>query len=182
MRKFLPALALCVFLPGCVAGIVTKTQGAVNVASDALVKDLTAVANTNQSDIGQGIIAAGTVLPSTGKAVDPDGVACLTAIKTVNADVLAILANAQGTVGSPASGTTAAVAPTGGAITTAEVASIFIPNGQFYNNEKQILVTGCAAKAQDMLGAQASLLGPAAVIQNLAALAPVVAPALAAVP
>ena len=76
-----------------------------------------------------------------------------------------------------------AATPTGstvGVFTTAEIASLYQPGSAQFNAAQQVLVSGCAAKAQNVLG-PAGLLAAGGVIGALAT-ANGILPLAAAVP
>jgi hypothetical protein len=70
---------------------------------------------------------------------DQDGFACYASVLVVSGQIAAVMTAAQG--------------PGAGIFTSLQLASAFQPNGAQYNLVTQELRSGCAAKAQDVLGA-----------------------------
>jgi hypothetical protein len=153
--KRLP-LFVALALAGCSG---TGSNPIYNV-TDPLITVLSRVANTAGADL---VVAENVANAATPK--DTDGYNCDAALLTVQGQITAVV--------------TAAHVPTAGAFATAELASLFQPGSQQYNQAKQVIVSGCAAKAQDVMGPTALLgsgvLGALAVGQQ-------VAPLVAAIP
>lgn len=147
MKKVL--ITAVTLLVGC-------TPNAIQQVTDPLITVLSRIANTAQADLQTTIVVAQAATPQ-----DNDGVQCAQAGLVV-----------QGTVSRVV---TAAHVSGAGAFTMAELASLFQPGSAQYNYAKQTLVSGCAAKAQDVLGPTALLgtgvIGALAVGQQLLPLA-----------
>lgn len=127
---------------------------------DPIITDLSKINATAQADL--------VVMENVAKAATPpdtDGYNCAAAAIVVSGQVSAVVA--------------AANVPTAGVVTTAELASLFQPGSAQYNQVEQTLVSGCAAKAQDVLG-PAGLLAAGGVAGAIAA--GKVLPILAAAP
>jgi hypothetical protein len=105
---------------------------------DPLITDLAKINATaiNDLQVAQKVAQAAT-------PPDTDGFNCYAAAITVANQINSVIVAAQG--------------PAAGVLTTAELATLFQPGSAQYNNVKQQLVSGCAAKAQDVLGAQGVL-------------------------
>jgi hypothetical protein len=116
---------------------------------DPLITDLSKINNTAMADL---VVVQKTALAAT--PPDADGAQCAAAAITVGGQIAA--------VNTAASGTGA------GILTTAELASLFQPGSAQYNQVKQTLTSGCAAKAQDVLGA-AGVLAAGGVVGAIAA-------------
>jgi hypothetical protein len=166
MRQLIAPIALVAALAGC-SSFNAKVV-------DPLITDLAKVNATATADLNTAINVAMAATPP-----DNDGAACAKAALTVNSQVAAVVAAANPTP--PAGTTTAPATPTAaaGALTAAELASLFQPGSAQYNMVKQELTSGCAAKAQDVLGA-AGVLAAGGVVGALAA--GQVLPVLAAAP
>lgn len=100
---------------------------------DPLLTDLGKIGATATADL---TVAKSVALAAT--PPDTDGANCITAALTVAAQINAV--------------NVAAGVPNAGVLTTAELASLFQPGSAQYNQAQQTLVSGCAAKAQDVLG------------------------------
>jgi hypothetical protein len=127
---------------------------------DPLITALSKIGNTAVADLKTaGNVALAATPPDT------DGANCIAGVITVAAQINAVL--------------TAANAPTAGGLTTAELASLFQPGSAQYNAAQQVIVSACAAKAQDVLGA-AGVLAAGGVVGALAGgqVLPVLAAAL----
>lgn len=116
---------------------------------DPLITDLSKINNTATADLNQAVAVAQAATPP-----DTDGANCALAAISVGADVAKVNAAASGAGA--------------GVLTTAELASLFQPGSAQYNAEKQKLTSGCAAKAQDVLGA-AGVVAAGGVVGMLAA-------------
>lgn len=128
MLKTSLAAAALVLVAGC-ASLNTKVV-------DPLITDISRINNTASADL--------TVAQSVAQAATPpdtDGFNCAGAAIAASAQINKVLAAA------------AAGGANAGAFTTAEIASLFQPGSAQYNAVNQLLVSGCAAKAQDVLGA-----------------------------
>ena len=100
---------------------------------DPLLNDLAKINNTAAADL--------VVAENVAKAATPpdiDGYNCAVAAATVAAQINAVAV--------------AANVPNAGPLATAELASLFQPGSAQYNAANQTLTSGCAAKAQDVLG------------------------------
>lgn len=128
MLKISIAATALTLLAGC-ASLNTKVV-------DPLITDISRINNTASADlqVAQNVAQAAT-------PPDVDGFNCAGAAVTASAQINKVLAAAT------AGGASA------GAFTTAEIASLFQPGSQQYNAINQLLVSGCAAKATDVLGA-----------------------------
>lgn len=150
MTKKLPLLGL-VLLAGCATGTNPVYQ-----ITDPLLTVLSRISNTAGADLVTVEAVAKAATPP-----DTDGFNCAAAAMTVQGEVSSVV--------------TAAHVPTAGAGTVAELASLFQPGSQQYNAAKQTLVSGCAGKAQDVMGPAALLgtgvIGAMAVGQQLLPLA-----------
>lgn len=100
---------------------------------DPLITDLAKINATALADLQTAQAVAQAATPP-----DTDGYNCYAAVITLGGQIKSVLA--------------AANAPQAGVITTAEIATLFQPGSQQYNQAKQELTSGCAAKAQDVLG------------------------------
>lgn len=143
--------AACALLASC-----SGTTNPIYSATDPLITVLSRVANTAGTDLTVAENVANAATPK-----DTDGFTCDAALLTVQGQISAVV--------------TAAHVPTAGVFATAELASLFQPGSQQYNQAKQLIVSGCAAKAQDVMGPTALLgsgvLGALAVGQQIAPLA-----------
>src|SRR5215469_11301004 len=117
---------------------------------DPLLKDLQKINATAQADLGQAKLVALAATPP-----DQDGANCADAAITVSASINRVFAAATGSTAS-------------GPLTAAELASLFQPGSIQYNTARQTLTSGCAAKAQDVLGA-AGVLAAGGVVGAIAA-------------
>ena len=126
--------ATLVFALGGCSGQITGAQTQVNKITDALITDLAKIGATAGADLQAAEKVAQAATPP-----DTDGFNCAAAALTVQGQIAVVL--------------TAANQPAAGALTTAEVASLFQPGSAQYSAAKQVLTSGCAAKAQDVLGA-----------------------------
>lgn len=124
----------------CLASLTGCASGSLQKTSDAVITVISRVNNTAIADLQQAQAVAKAATP-----VDADGVACSAAAIVVNGQINAVLAAAKG--------------PNTGVFTLAELASLFQPGSAQYNQVKQTLTSGCAAKVQDVLGAAALLQG-----------------------
>lgn len=132
MRRTL-ACAVVALLAGCSQQL-SAVQTDINTKIvDPLLTDLAKIGNTVQADLQNVVVVANAATPP-----DVDGANCATAALTVQGQIAKVL--------------TAANTPAAGVLTTAEVASLFQPGSAQYNQAKQVLTSGCAAKAQDVLG------------------------------
>lgn len=132
MRRTL-ACAVVALLAGCSQQL-GQVQTTINQkVIDPLLTDLNKIGNTAADDLKNVQAVAKAATPP-----DTDGYNCAAAALTVQGQIAAVL--------------TAANTPQAGVLTTAEVASLFQPGSAQYNQAKQVLVSGCAAKAQDVLG------------------------------
>ena len=136
------------------------TLGALGIAAcaqlgtkvvDPLLRDISRINQTAQADLLRAQAIAQAATPP-----DQDGFACAGAALQVSKQVDAVNAAARGTDPS---------APAG-PLALAELASLFQPGSAQYETAKQTLTSGCAAKAQDVLGA-AGLLAAGGVIGAL---------------
>lgn len=158
MKRF--AIALGLLLAGC-SGQLSQVQTTINTKIvDPLLTDLAKIGNTAGADLTNVIAVANAANPP-----DTDGANCAKAALQVQNDIAKVLA--------------AANTPQAGVLTTAEIASLFQPGSIQYNTEKQVLTSGCAAKAQDVLGA-AGVLAAGGVLGGIAT--GQVLPVLAAAP
>lgn len=105
---------------------------------DPLITALSRIGNTSTADLTVAENVANAATPP-----DKDGYNCAATAITVQSQINAVFK--------------AAAVPNAGVFTTAELASLFQPGSAQYNNAKQELVSGCAAKAQDVLGPTALL-------------------------
>lgn len=138
-----------VVLDGC-AQQITGAQSAIQKQIvDPLLTDLSKIGNTTGADLKNVVAVANAATPP-----DADGANCATAALTVQQQIAKVL--------------TAANTPAAGVLTTAEVASLFQPGSAQYNQARQTLTSGCAAKAQDVLGA-AGLLAAGGVLGAISA-------------
>lgn len=128
---------------------------------DPLITDLSRINATGIADLKTAQLVARAATPP-----DVDGDNCAGAAVTVGGQINAVLAVAKG--------------PNAGVLTTAELASLFQPGSAQYEAAKQVLVSGCAAKAQDVLG-PAGLLAAGGVLGALAT-SNAILPLAAAVP
>lgn len=125
---------------------------------------ITALSRINATGIADLKVAQAVALAAT--PPDQDGFNCAGAAVTVGGQINAVFAAAKGTGA--------------GVLTTAELASLFQPGSAQFEAAKQVLVSGCAAKAQDVLG-PAGLLAAGGVVGALAT-ANGILPLAAAVP
>lgn len=116
--------------------------------ADPLITLLSKIANTALLDLQQADKVALAATPP-----DTDGHNAIQAVIVVLGQITKVAAAAQ--------------SPNSGVFTTAELASLFQPGSAQYNAAEQILVSGCAAKAQDVLGA-AGVLAAGGVVGALA--------------
>lgn len=133
-------VSVVALLGGCASGIISNTQTQINSVNDALITDLGKIAATATADLQQ--VEKVASVPNArmpGGIEDQDGYNCAAAAITVGAQIQAVMAAGAG--------------PGAGIMTTAEIASLFQPGSAQYNQAKQTLTSGCAAKAQDVLGA-----------------------------
>lgn len=131
--KTILAVAAITLLAGCSQQL-GQVQTTINQkVIDPLLTDLNKIGNTAAGDLKNVQAVAQAATPP-----DSDGYNCAAAALTVQGQIAAVL--------------TAANTPQAGVLTTAEVASLFQPGSAQYNQAKQVLVSGCAAKAQDVLG------------------------------
>lgn len=117
---------------------------------DPLITVLDKVNATAVTDLQGAEKAAQAATPT-----DTDGFNCAAAAIVVLGEVTAEFAVVSGAKSAP------------GPLTLAEMASLFQPGSAQYNAAKQTLTSGCAAKAQDVLGA-AGVLAAGGVIGALA--------------
>ena len=143
MRRIILPLSFAAALAGCSNPTLINTK-----IVDPLITDLSKINNTLNADL---VGVQKTALAAT--PPDTDGANCAAAAITVSGQIA--------TVNTAASGTGA------GVLTTAELASLFQPGSAQYNAVKQTLTSGCAAKAQDVLGA-AGVLAAGGVVGALA--------------
>jgi hypothetical protein len=139
------AAAALLSLAGCANGFLNFNTKVI----DPLITDISKINNTAGGDL--------VIVENVAKAATPpdtDGYNCAAAAITVNGQIGQVL--------------TAANVTGAGALTTGELASLFQPGSQQYNSVKQTLTSGCAAKAQDVLGA-AGVLAAGGVVGALAA-------------
>ena len=156
MKKIIFLAALVAALAGCAS----FNQGVV----DPLITTISRINKTAIPDLQTAIAVANAATPP-----DADGAQCAASAIVVAGQINIVLAAAKGTPAVAATATTSAVpATTAGAFTTIEIASIFAPGSAQYQQVQQKLITGCAAKAQDVLGAT-GLLAAGGVIGALAA-------------
>jgi hypothetical protein len=134
----LSLVAVLAMLAGCQSSTGTNTNP-INAIADPLITVLSRLSNTAAADLTTAQNVANAATPK-----DTDGANCAGAALTAQGQVNAVI--------------TAAHVPTAGAFTVGELASLFQPGSQQYNLVKQELVSGCAAKAQDVMG-PAALLG-----------------------
>ena len=153
--RYLPLAAI-----GTAAVLLTACTSFNSKVVDPLVTDLSKISNTATADL---IVADNVALAAT--PPDKDGDACIKAAQVVQGQVVAVV--------------TAAHQSTAGALTAAELASLFQPGSAQYDQATQTLTSGCAAKAQDVMGA-AGLLAAGGVLGGLAS--GQVLPVLAAAP
>jgi hypothetical protein len=116
---------------------------------DPVITLISKLSNTANGDL---VIAENVAKAAT--PPDTDGFNCAATAITVNGQISAVLA--------------AANVKGAGVLTTGELASLFQPGSQQYNAVKQQLTSGCAAKAQDVLGA-AGVLAAGGVVGAMAA-------------
>lgn len=132
--------------------IVTLALGACTAVNtqvvDPLITDLSRINNTGIADLEQVEAVAQAATPP-----DTDGKNCAAAAITVGQEIDQVLTAAQGTNSGP--------------LTLAELASLFQPGSIQYDQANQTLTSGCAAKAQDVLGA-AGVLAAGGVVGALA--------------
>lgn len=146
------------------AALVLASCAAVNTkVIDPLITDISRINATASADLVTAEAVAQAATPP-----DTDGYNCSVAAVTASSQINKVLAAAQ------AGGATA------GVFTTAELASLFQPGSAQYNAVNQLLVSGCAAKAQDVLGA-AGVLAAGGVVGAIAA-SNVILPLAAAAP
>lgn len=139
MNSILSALCVALSLSAC------STFNA--KVADPLITDLSKINATATADLVQAEAVAQAATPP-----DLDGKACAAAAVVVGGQVNAVLA---------------AAGKSSGPLTLAELASLFQPGSAQYNMVKQELTSGCAAKAQDVLGA-AGLVAAGGVLGALA--------------
>lgn len=140
MRKF--------FVVALLSGVAACSTFDTKVV-DPLITDLSKINNTAVADLQNVEAVAKAATPP-----DTDGLNCAAAAITVSGQINAVLA--------------AANTPNAGVLTTAELASLFQPGSAQYDAAKQTLTSGCAAKAQDVLGA-AGVLAAGGVVGAIAA-------------
>lgn len=143
-KKSAPALLVLVLAGGVLAGCAAFNAKVV----DPLITAISKINNTAIADLQTAEAVAKAATPP-----DADGFNCANAAILVSGQIQTVL---------KAAGTTNA-----GVLTTAELASLFQPGSAQYNAVQQELTTGCAAKAQDVLGA-AGVLAAGGVIGALA--------------
>lgn len=145
MRSLLRAS--CAVLP-----LLLASCAAINTTVvDPLLTDLSKINNTAIADLQQAIKVADAATPP-----DVDGASCAQSAITVGGQINAVFAAANN--GGSATGP----------LTLAELASLFQPGSIQYDQAKQTLTSGCAAKAQDVLGA-AGVLAAGGVVGAIAA-------------
>ena len=132
----------------CAAALAACTAFNTQVV-DPLITDLAKIQATADADL---VIADNVALAAT--PPDNDGDMCIKAVRTVGSQVKNVLA--------------AANQPNAGPIATAEIASLFQPGSAQFNAAQQAITSGCAAKAQDVLG-PAGLLAAGGVTAAMAA-------------
>jgi len=125
------------------AAVCTLSLGLAGCASfngkvvDPLITDLSKINNTAIGDLQQAEAVAQAASPP-----DLDGKNCAAATIQVGGQINVVLA---------------AAGKASGPLTLAELASLFQPGSAQYNLVQQELTSGCAAKAQDVLGASGLL-------------------------
>lgn len=123
----------------CLASLTGCASGSLQKTSDSVITVISRVNNTAIADLQQAQAVAKAAMPA-----DTDGVNCSASAIVVAGQINAVLAAAKG--------------PDTGAFTLAELASLFQPGSAQYNQVKQTLTSGCAAKVQDVLGAAQTVL------------------------
>jgi hypothetical protein len=151
------AVSFAALLAACSS---TSTTNPIYTVTDPLITVLSRVVNTAAGDLTAAEAVANAATPK-----DTDGVNCDASLLVVQGQINAVV--------------TAAHVPTAGAFTIAELASLFQPGSAQYNQAKQTIVSGCAAKAQDVMGPTA-LLGTGVI--GALAVGQQIAPLVAAVP
>lgn len=109
-------------------------------ASNPLLTELTRINNAGLADL-QNVekVASTPNAAMPGGIEDQDGLRCAQAATVVLTQINALNAAANG--------------PGAGAMTVAEMASLFQPGSPQFDQAQNTLVTGCVAKANDVLGA-----------------------------
>jgi hypothetical protein len=148
--------AIAIALNACSSAVTSVNTQVV----DPLITTLSKINATAVADL---TTAGNVALAAT--PPDKDGASCIAGTITVAGQINAVLAAAKGA--------------NAGVLTTAELASLFQPGSAQYNAAQQVLVSSCAAKAQDVLGA-AGVLAAGGVVGALASgqVLPVLAAAL----
>lgn len=116
----------CVLLAGCTGNPIQKV-------TTPLITVLSRIANTAGADLTTVISVAQAATPP-----DNDGALCAQAALVVQGEIARVVA--------------AANVPTAGALTVAELASLFQPGSAQYNLANNTLASGCIGKANDILG------------------------------
>lgn len=113
---------------------------------NALIKEVTAISAAGLADIKQLEAVASVPNPGLpGEIEDQDGLACAKAAEGVLTQINAINAAANG--------------PGAGALTAAEIASLFAPGSPQFAQASKTLNAGCYAKAYDVVGPMGIALG-----------------------
>jgi hypothetical protein len=134
MRKFAPIVATLSVLALGSSCTMFNTK-----VIDPLITELGKISAAGLADLTQ--LEAVASVPNKalpGGIEDADGLACAQAAVVVLTQVQAV--------------NTAASGPGAGALTTAEIASLFQPGSVQYNQATNTLAAGCVAKANDVLG------------------------------
>lgn len=134
---FILVLAVATALTAC-SSTSNPVQTVNTKVIDPLITDLSRIGNTSTADLTVAENVANAATPP-----DKDGFNCAAAAITVQGQINGVMQ--------------AAAVPNAGVFTMAELSSLFQPGSAQYNNAKQELITGCAAKAQDVLGPTALL-------------------------
>jgi hypothetical protein len=154
-RALVVAVAVPLFAIACQSTLSTISSKVV----DPLITALSRINNTAIADLQNAQKVALAATPP-----DADGNQCAGGVITVGTQVNAVLT---------------AAGKSSGPLTLAELASLFQPGSAQYNAAQQVLVSACAAKAQDVLGA-AGVVAAGGVIGALATangILPLAAPA-----
>ena len=125
MRKMIVGLAAL--------SLVACSSVQTNVVNPVLT-DISRINNTAIADLTNAQAVAKAATPA-----DMDGYNCATTVIAVAGQINAVVTAAKG--------------PGAGPLSNAELASLFQPGSQQFNAVQQQLTSGCAAKAQDVLGA-----------------------------
>lgn len=161
LRKTLLIACASLALSSCAAFTSTTSL------NNPLIVELTKIGNAGLADLKS--VEAVASVPNTAMAggiEDQAGLQCAQAAVTVLTQIQALNNAANG--------------PGAGALTLAEMASLFQPNSPQFDSAQNILATGCVAKANAVMGA-AGVIAAGGVVGAMVA-SPQILPLLAAAP